>query len=149
MRPLAILTLLPLCSCAALFAPKSAAVAIDSDPQGAIISYRGHDVGRTPASVTIRNESLVVTLRAEGCHPLDVDVGSIGNGAYVFFGVFMWGPFELIADAASGAWSHPNDAPVRVELAPDSGPPLPPWVRPVRYPPSWIGGDVPPGGRRP
>lgn len=148
MRILTIAAVLPLCSCAAMFAPKSAIVAIDSDPQGAIISYQGHDVGRTPASVTIRSGSHVVTLRAEGCHPLEVDVGSVGNGAYVFFGFFLWGPFELIIDAAAGAWSRPNDDPVRVELAPDSGQPLPRWQRPVRPMPSWIGGDTPPGGMR-
>lgn len=128
---LASLALLPLTGCAALFAPDPVAVAIDSRPQGAIISYQGHDIGRTPATVALRAETSTVTLRLDGHHPREVDVGTIGNGNYVLGGFLLWGPIELLIDAIANAWKRIDGAPLLVELAPEDTTSLPVWTRPV------------------
>lgn len=147
MRSIAFLPSLLLCSCAAMMTHGPSVVPIDSRPQGAIVSYRGHDMGRTPCCVPMQGVS-TVTLRLEGHHARQVDVGTVSNADLVLAGILFFGPFELLFDLFNNAWTSVDGNPVLVELAPDDGAPLPMWERPVRPMPSWIGGEAPSGGMR-
>lgn len=113
---LLLLSLLPLCGCAATFAKGPFAVPVDSVPQGAIVSYRGADVGRTPCTVSMVSRSTRLVVCLEGHHEQEVEVRTSGNGGLVFLGILLWGPFELIADAVADAWFSVRTDAIKVPL---------------------------------
>lgn len=106
-------------------------VAVSSAPPGATIRYGDHDVGVTPATISMRYPDCKLTLRLTGYHERTCDVGWNGNDGWVILGMLMWGPFELIVDASKNAWGNIDDRPVHVELAPEGSTPLVPWARPA------------------
>lgn len=130
MRAILLLVLLPLCSCAATFAKGPFAVPVDSDPQGAIVSYRGADVGRTPCTVSMVTKSNKLVLRLDGHHEQEVEVHTKGNGGLVFLGILLWGPFELIADAMGDAWFSISTKPFKVPLTTLDQPKPATWMPP-------------------
>lgn len=141
MRAAVLLPLLLLCSCAATFAKGPFAVPVDSDPQGAIVSYRGANVGRTPCTVSMVTKSTKLVLCLDGHHEQEVEVRTHGNGGLVILGIFLWGPFELLADAMADAWFSISTKPFKVPLTTldqpkpatwtPPKPPLPPRENPV------------------
>lgn len=120
---------LSLCSCAATFGSGPFAVPIDSEPQGAIVSYRGHDVGRTPCTVSMTTKSDRLTLRLDGYRPQEVGVRPTSNGGWVLLGILLWGPFELFAAAMSDSWTGLSTDPLKVPLSSTAvdGPPQATW----------------------
>lgn len=141
MRGAILLPLLAFGSCAATFAKGPFAVPVDSDPQGAIVSYRGADVGRTPCTVSMVTKSTKLVLRLDGHHDQEVEVRTYGNGGLVFLGILLWGPFELLADAMGDAWFSIRTNPFKVPMTTldepkpaawtPPKPPLPPRENPV------------------
>lgn len=120
---LALLVALPLLtSCAAMFGTSPSPAKITSDPPGATVIYRGTPVGVTPCDVKMKHNNSVLTLRMDGFHEREADLGSQSNGGLIFFGFFLWGPLELLFDAAADAWSCTDTRPFSIELAPVAGP---------------------------
>lgn len=135
---LLLLVLLPLCSCAATLGKGPFAVPVDSDPQGAIVSYRGANVGRTPCTVSMRSDCHKLTLTLDGHHPQEVIVSTTSNGPLVLLGILLWGPFELIVDAAANAWESIDTYPLSVPLTPSAEPAPRPWFLPGKV---WRDGE--------
>ena len=130
MKHLALPLLPMLTSCAAMMGTGPVTIPVSSDPPGATVVYRGNDVGVTPCSFPMKHRDREFALRLDGYHRHDVDVGGKGNGGLVFVGFLLWGPLEILIDAAAGAFSRPNDGHVHVALVP-AGEPCPPlWERP-------------------
>jgi len=122
------LCLLP--SCAAAFGTGPFLVPISSAPPGATVRYRNNEVGVTPCTITMQNDLQTVHLSLPGHHRHEVDVGTVDNAGWVLAGFLIWGPFELIWDAAAGAFTRTNDAAVHIVLRPtDQSAPLK-WERP-------------------
>lgn len=118
MRRLATTCLLSLCSCATIVHGGPFFVPVDSHPQGALVSYRGVDLGRTPCEIRMdMKRGDVLELQLEGHHPREVEVGTRSNLPLVLVGMLLWGPFELIVDASTQSWSRIDDLPLLVQLA--------------------------------
>lgn len=104
-------------------------VPVDSTPQGAIVTYKGAAVGVTPCTIVMRNDSQWLRLSLTGHHDQGVYVGTVDNAGWILFGILLWGPFEVLIDAMSGAFSRTNDAPLCIPMTQDSSPVPPDWKR--------------------
>lgn len=56
-------------------------------------------------------------------------LGRISNAPAVIAGFLIFGPFKLIVDASSNAWSRVDNHALSVELAPVDEAALPTWRR--------------------
>lgn len=116
-----------LAGCATIVSPGPYVVPVNSDPPGAVVEYRGAQVGVTPCQVSMHGNS-EITLSLQGHHPRIVDVGSGFNGWIV--GNLLFGGFiGVIVDCATDNHVKVNTDPVLVSLSPATGAPLAPWVR--------------------
>lgn len=116
-----------LTSCAAIVAPKTFNVPIDSVPPGAVVAYRDANVGVTPCTVKMHRSCSRVVLKREGFHDQWVDVGT-GTSGWIVGNVVFGGLIGLIVDLAGGAKTLNADA-CWVALTP-TGDPLPAiWER--------------------
>lgn len=131
-RAAALLPLLFLCSCAAVFGGGSATIPVDSTPRDAVVEYRGVGVGRTPCLVTVHPDDTKLVLTLEGHHPQQVDVVATGNGGLVVFGFLLWGPVELLVDAIANAWYSVDERPLLVPMTPSTAPAPAAWSLPVK-----------------
>lgn len=141
-RCAALLPLLFLCSCAAVFGGGSATIPVDSTPRDAVVEYRGVGVGRTPCLVRVSPDDTKLVLTLDGHHPQQVDVVTESNAGLVVFGFLLWGPVELLVDAIANSWHSVDERPLVVPLTPSTSPAPKAWSLPVRM---WrAGGDVAP-----
>ena len=109
-------TLFAATSCATIKSSGPWFVPVDTYPPGARVIYRGNNAGTTPCEVRITKESSQMTIRKDGYHDQLIELGRVGNGYEVLFGTLLFGPFELLLDAASNSWTSINGAPVALEL---------------------------------
>jgi hypothetical protein len=145
-RLAALLPLLLLCSCAHLFHRDVSKVSIDSDPPGAEVVHNRRVVGKTPCVVKMPREKLpILTLRIDGHHEQHVElandpapVGLVVLDCLILLPVFI--------DVAAKADFAVDETPVKVTLAPTSGPPPRIWRRadfdPTAPKPATSGGVV-------
>jgi len=129
MRAISVALLLPMCSCAAAFGTGPFMVPFDSRPPGAVVRYKNQNVGVTPCTIRMDNDERSAFLSLDGFHGIEVDVGDAPNGGLVFIGILLWGPFEIVVDAAAGAFSRTDDRPVNVTMTPKAEAPPPKWSR--------------------
>lgn len=121
--------LMSLTSCAAAFSSGPWQVGVDTYPAGAQVFYRGEPVGQTPCTVEVTSKSSRVSLRLDGYHMQEAELGTRSNGGAVAIGFLLFGPLELIVDAAADAWVRVIDDPITVRLSPAASPTPPVWHR--------------------
>lgn len=132
---LRLLALLLLCallpSCAAIVCKKTALVPVDSVPLGAIVSYRGANVGITPCTVEVHRRDTRLVLKCEGHHEQVLELGT-ATSAWVWGNLVFGGIIGLIVDLAGGGATIVREGPCLVELTPLDEPLPAIWVRPER-----------------
>ncbi len=142
-----------LASCAAMFGRGPYEVPVTTNPPGATVLYGGRDMGRTPCTVRMVHGRSIASLHLDGYHSQEFDVGTEANDALVIGGFVLWGPFELLFDALSGAFVGLDDTPVSVNLAKSTEPMPLTWRRPIEFEPEEEDpgsyGTPPSYGRRP
>jgi hypothetical protein len=98
MARLAPLLALPLTACATAFGSGPFPLAVDSSPQGAIVSYMGHDCGVTPCTIAVGNDVREVQLRLDGHHPRTAHLLHESNLNWLCVTLLTWGPIGLLYD---------------------------------------------------
>jgi len=113
-----------------MFNPGPQMVPIASNPAGAVVSYRGAEVGVTPCTVALRwRRGSIVELTLAGHHRQLVDCGGGLNG-WVFGNLLFGGVIGIFVDLWTGSEGEIEDAPVSVELVPLSEKAPGVWTRP-------------------
>lgn len=125
---LACLLLSLLCSCAANIGTIPRPVLVDSSPRGAEVVYQGLTHGFTPCTFAPKHDDSRFTLKLDGHHTRQVDLGREGNVGLVLGGILLLGPLEIISAALTNAFSRTRDTPVSITLAPSDAEPLETWV---------------------
>lgn len=140
MRPLfTLLLLLVLPSCAAIVCRKTGHVPIDSVPPGAVVSYKGANVGVTPCTVAVHRRDRHVILKMAGYHDQAVEAGT-GTSAWILGNLVFGGLIGIVVDLAGGATTV-DETHCWVELTPTSDPLPAVWTQPRAEPlpePAWI-----------
>jgi len=126
----ALLSSLLLCSCASIMNPGPYLVPISSTPPGAVVIYRGAEVGTTPCQIGMDSKSSEVTLRLAGHHDRVADVDWHTNG-WVFGNILFGGLLGLLIDLATGNSIEIDTDPACIDLAPASQANPGKWTRPA------------------
>lgn len=127
LAPLAMLPLLG--SCASIFNPSPEVVSFSTEPQGALVTYNGAQVGRTPCSVTMSaRRGSIVSLTLEGHHEQIVDANIVLN-RWVYANFLGSVVIGFLIDAGTGSFNMVDDSPVLLRMTPLSQPEPYIWTR--------------------
>lgn len=123
MKAAAAVASLALASCGTLFVRGIADIPVDSDPQGATVTYDGDQVGRTPCVVSMpRRKPRTFELQLAGFAPQKVEVPTEFNAVCLLdvlpIGLLGAGLVPTIVDLFSGSFEQPVEAPVLVTMQP-------------------------------
>lgn len=127
---LAALLILPLLgACASIFNPSPEVVTFSTEPQGALVTYNGAQVGRTPCSVTMSaRRGSIVSITLEGHHEQLVDANTEIN-RWIYANFLFGGILGLLIDAGTGSFTMVDDSPVLLRMTPLSQPEPYIWTR--------------------
>jgi len=114
------LLLFTVAGCATLFAHKTTAVSMNSNPTGAEVWIDGNRAGTTPVTIDLdhKSEHVVVFIK-EGYEEVSCRLNRKVGAGWVVLDV-LGGLFPIVIDAATGSW-HSLDADVCNVTLPRAG----------------------------
>lgn len=102
--------------CATLLAPSTHPLAINSDPQSAVIYVNGMRMGATPLELDLKaDKSYNIEFRKEGYEPITRVVNTKVGAGWVVLDVIT-GFVPVIIDASTGAWNKLDQNAVNASL---------------------------------
>jgi len=112
--------------CATLFADKTAAIPVATNPPGAYVYVNGQIVGQTPTIINMEaNRPGHVQIYLPGFRPVSM-VRSKSFSGWFWANILVWPGF--IIDFATGAYEKYSDEGIGIGLTPEDGPP-PQWYQ--------------------